>query len=68
MWFPDGGVIALTRDSLFTVDPDAPHAFLGSDRRGIQTAPGEVIDVDDEIDLMVAEAILQRQLTAQTVS
>ena len=68
VWFPDGGVIALTRDSLFTVDPDAPHAFLGSDRRGIQTAPGEVIDVDDEIDLMVAEAILQRQLTAQTVS
>ncbi|MCH2145813.1 MAG: acylneuraminate cytidylyltransferase family protein [Phycisphaerales bacterium] len=68
VWFPDGGVIAVTRESLFTVDPDAPHAFLGTDRRGIRNGPGEVIDVDDEIDLMVAEAILQRQQACQTVS
>ena len=68
VWFPDGGVIAVTRESLFNVDPDAPHSFLGSDRRGIRNGPGEVIDVDDEIDLMVAEAILHREKTSQTAS
>lgn len=66
VWFPDGGVIAVTRESLFDVDPDAPHSFLGRDRRGIRNGPGEVIDVDDEIDLMVAEAILTRQKAART--
>ena len=66
VWFPDGGVIALTRESLFDVDPESPHSFLGRDRRGIRNGPGEVIDVDDEIDLMVAEAILTRQQAVQT--
>lgn len=68
VWFPDGGVIAVTRESLFDVDPECPHDFLGKDRRGIENAPGEVIDVDDDIDLMVAEAILQRERSTQTGS
>lgn len=67
-WFPDGGVIAVTRQSLFDVDPESPHDFLGKDRRGIENGPGEVIDVDDEIDLMVAEAILARERATQTGS
>ena len=58
LFIPDGGVIAVTRRSLFTIDPAEPHAFLGRDRRGIITQPGEVIDVDSEIDARVAEAIL----------
>lgn len=68
VWFPDGGVIAVTRESLFDVDPECPHNFLGRDRRGIENAHGDVIDVDDEIDLMVAEAILQRERAHQTGS
>ncbi len=54
----DGGVIALTRTSLFRVVEGEPHAFLGQDRRAIVTEPGEVIDVDTEADFQVAEAAL----------
>jgi len=55
----DGGVIAVTRASLFHWVDDQPHAFLGADRRAVFTQPGEVIDVDDELDLAVAEAVLR---------
>ncbi|MEM1445564.1 MAG: acylneuraminate cytidylyltransferase family protein [Planctomycetota bacterium] len=56
----DGGVIAVTRESLFVSNPDEPHAFLGVDRRAIATQPGEVVDIDEPFDLDVAEAILKR--------
>jgi len=39
----DGGIIAVTRRSLFTTVPGAPHAFLGRDRRAVVTQPGEVV-------------------------
>lgn len=64
-FIPDGGVIAVTRESLFRVDPERPHAFLGDDRRGIENEAGAVVDVDDEIDLLVAEAILARRAAAE---
>jgi len=60
---PDGGVIAVTRASLLSAASDPahdPHAFLGADRRGIETAPGEVIDVDTPHDLVIAEAFMDR--------
>lgn len=57
-FMPDGGVIAVTRRSLFTIEPGQPHAFLGRDRRGIENPAGAVVDVDTRIDLLVAEAIL----------
>ncbi|MAE63885.1 MAG: hypothetical protein CMJ18_06390 [Phycisphaeraceae bacterium] len=57
----DGGVLAVTRDGLFNVDPAEPHAFLGSDRRAIVCPAGHVIDVDDDLDLTLAEVILTRQ-------
>ncbi|MEO1130326.1 MAG: acylneuraminate cytidylyltransferase family protein [Planctomycetota bacterium] len=59
---PDGGVIALTRQSLMLEVPDAtpgPHAFFGADRRGVVTGEGQVIDIDAEVDLLVAESILR---------
>lgn len=63
----DGGVIAVTRESLFNVQPGQPHGFLGSDQRAIVTHPGEVIDVDNDIDRHVAEAILEsRQIPVDT--
>jgi CMP-N-acetylneuraminic acid synthetase len=58
----DGGVIAVTRDALFTTRPGEPHAFLGRDRRAVLTRPGEVVDVDDALDLAVAQALLTQKL------
>lgn len=54
----DGGMIAVTRDSLFTEVAGEPHAFLGRDRRAVVTEPGEVVDIDSMADLRVAEAML----------
>lgn len=62
----NSGVLAVTRASLFNVDPAHPHAFLGTDRRAIVTAPTDVVDVDDELDLIVAEAIVQRRAMAKS--
>lgn len=59
----DGGVIALKRSSLFNVVDGEPHAFLGADRRAIVTEPGQVVDVDCEMDFKVAEAILLDAVT-----
>lgn len=55
----DGGIIALTRQSLFDFDPTGqePHRFLGNDRRAVVTQPGDVVDVDTPLDLMLAETI-----------
>lgn len=64
---PDGGVIALTRDALTRAIPDVPdgpHAFLGTDRRGLTTAPGEVVDIDEPRDLLIADAILRSRWQA----
>lgn len=57
----DGGVIAVRREALFAAgDDDDPHAFLGADRRAVVTEPGQVVDVDSRLDLMVAEAMLSQ--------
>jgi N-acylneuraminate cytidylyltransferase len=58
LFMPDGGVIAVTRASLFDVRESDPHAFFGRDRRGIETREGDVVDVDNALDLAVAESIL----------
>jgi hypothetical protein len=54
----DGGIIAVTRPSLFHRVPGQPHAFLGEDQRAVVTNPGDVVDVDSEIDRKFAEAVL----------
>ncbi len=63
-FIPDGGVIAVTRRSLFCevegVVP-GPHAFFGADRRGVLTGEGDVVDVDGAVDLAVADAMLRQR-------
>lgn len=63
----DGGVIAVTRASLFRVVEGQPHAFLGTDRRAIMTEPGDVVDVDTQADFKVAESILEECLANGTI-
>lgn len=58
----DGGIIAVTRESLFAADEGYPHSFLGEDRRVIVTQPGEVVDVDNAIDARLASAILSEHV------
>ena len=38
--------------------PEGPHAFFGRDRRGVVHPEGSVVDIDGEIDAIVAEAVL----------
>lgn len=61
---PDGGVIAVVREALMLEIPGVapgPHAFFGNDRRGVVTEEGGVVDIDTEIDALVAEAVLSRR-------
>lgn len=62
---PDGGSLIVTLEALMLggahFDPTDPHAFLGEDRRGVVTEPGEVIDIDAPIDRIVADAILRER-------
>jgi len=61
---PDGGVIAVRRESLFRIDRTHPHAFLGERRHGVTTSPGEVIDIDTHADLLVARTMIETPRTA----
>jgi CMP-N-acetylneuraminic acid synthetase len=60
LWLHDGAVVAVSRASMLRgkVNPD-PHAFFGIDRRGIETQPGETIEIDELRDLYWAEAVLR---------
>lgn len=60
-FIPDGAIIALTRRALFCEVPNVPpgpHAFFGQDRRGIINPEGSVIDIDSEMDVLLAEHVL----------
>jgi N-acylneuraminate cytidylyltransferase len=56
----NGAVTVVTRRALFAAldHPDDHQAFLGTDRRAIVVAPHQTVDIDEPIDLFVAEAIL----------
>lgn len=60
---PDGGVIVVRRSCLDAAacEHDNPHAFLGRDHRAVATEPADVVDIDNQIDLAVADQILQRR-------
>lgn len=58
LFVPDGGVIAVRRESLYRIVEGQPHAFLGRDRRGIHNKVGDVVDVDDRMDFLLAQLLL----------
>lgn len=63
LFYHDAAVAVVTRDALFAAleSPDDHQAFLGADRRAIVQDPGDTVDIDDPIDLYLAEAILRAQ-------
>ena len=64
LYYHDGAVAAVTRRSLFEAlqTPEDKQAFLGKDRRAIVQRCDETVDVDEAIDLEIAEAILRTRL------
>lgn len=65
-YIPDGAVLALSRRALMLEIEDVtpgPHAFFGRDRRAVINPEGSVVDVDNEVDLLVAEFMIQRAMT-----
>lgn len=65
LFLHDGAVVAVTRASMLRGEatPDDAHAFFGTDRRGIETAMGETIEIDHLRDLYWAEAVLRERRT-----
>jgi CMP-N,N'-diacetyllegionaminic acid synthase len=62
LYYHDGAVVAVTRESLFAATASSdPHAFFGSDRRAILQEAADTVDIDTIIDLYQAEAVLRYQ-------
>ena len=61
LYLHDGAVVAVSRKSMLRGrrTPSDPHAFFGDDRRAIETAPGETVEIDEPRDLYRAEAVLR---------
>jgi N-acetylneuraminate synthase/N,N'-diacetyllegionaminate synthase len=61
LYYHDGAAAVVTRDALFRAleTPDDHQAFLGRDRRAIVQRSDEAVDIDEPVDLLIAEAILR---------
>jgi CMP-N,N'-diacetyllegionaminic acid synthase len=61
LFLHDGAVVAVSRASLLRGrdNPRDPHAFFGTDRRGIYTECGDTVEIDEQRDLYWAEAVLR---------
>ena len=62
LYLHDGAAVAVSRKSMLRGKrtPSDPHAFFGVDRRGVLTASGETVEIDERRDLLLAEAILRQ--------
>ena len=63
-----GAVVALTRQALFDAlhTPEDHQAFLGQDRRALVQGSDESVDVDEPIDVLLAEALLRSRENCPT--
>ncbi len=61
LYYHDGAVAVVTSAALFGAlsSPGDHQAFLGRDRRALIQEPEDAVDIDEPIDLFVAEAILR---------
>lgn len=64
LYGPTGAVYVMRTEILMSAENSRdPHAFLGTDRRGLVVAPEDCVDIDTEKDLWVAEATLRAGAT-----
>ena len=70
LYYHDGAVAAVTRAALFTAldTPDDHQAFLGGDRRALIQHAQDTVDIDEPIDLYLAEAMLRARSATASVS
>ncbi len=63
LYYHDAAVAVVTREALFGAlkTPNDHQAFLGRDRRALVQRPEDSVDIDEPIDLLLAEAILRAQ-------
>jgi CMP-N,N'-diacetyllegionaminic acid synthase len=60
LYSPTGAVYVMRTDVLMAAEGSSdPHAFLGTDRRGLVVAGEDSVDIDAERDLWIAEAALR---------
>lgn len=61
LYYHDGAVVAVTREALFGAlqSPEDHQAFLGKDRRALLQQPEDAVDVDEPLDLLIAETVLR---------
>jgi CMP-N-acetylneuraminic acid synthetase len=69
VYLHDGAVVACTRASLLRglETPNDPHAFFGTDRRGIVVESGETVEIDSLRDFYLAEAALRHRAAVNTM-
>ena len=68
LFLHDGAVVAVSRESMLRgkKSPEDPHAFFGTDRRGVRTEMGETVEIDHLRDLYLAEALLRDRVGVPT--
>lgn len=61
LYYHDGAVLAVTRRALFEAlrTPDDHQSFLGTQRRALVQRCEDAVDVDEPLDLLLAEAVLR---------
>ncbi|RMF75964.1 MAG: acylneuraminate cytidylyltransferase family protein [Planctomycetota bacterium] len=67
LYYHDGAVVVVTRDALFAAlrTPDDNQAFLGRTRCALVQRCEDAVDVDEPLDLLVAEAVLRARSAAE---
>ena len=63
LFLHDGACVAVTRAAMLRgeANPQNPHAFFGTNWRGVETAMGETVEVDHLRDLYWAEAVIRER-------
>ncbi len=66
LYYHDGAVVVVTRAALFeaVLTPDDHQAFLGSHRCAIVQSCEDTVDIDEPIDLYLAEAMIRNSTRA----
>ncbi len=60
LYYYDGAVLVVRRDSLFTPEAyENPHAFFGQDRRAVIQGENDTVDIDTLADFYHAEALIR---------